>query len=178
MKNCEPALSGFPGTSTAGDRSARHLRRARFRLHHVQPAGAIQCAFRRIPGQRIAALDHPVFHDAVKHRPVVAAVTGELHEMRHLIRRRLRREIDDERAGGRVDDGLFRRRAHLWGGAFPPSLGSDETELRRGSPKRLWREGGSPADAGLKGPRHKEDDDDCDDALHGLHIMRLAPAHR
>src|SRR5206468_4148887 len=78
-----------------------------FGLDEVLPAGAVERALRRILTERIAPLHHPEPHGAMEDRAVVAAVRRELHEIRGLIRRRLRQQVDGERALARLDDGLL-----------------------------------------------------------------------
>src|SRR5207237_7501956 len=86
-----------------------------------------------------------VLERAMKDRAVVWPVARQLHEVRRLIRRALRREIDHERPGRGVDDGLFRRGLRVQGEAF------------------------SLASATLKGsPYNDRYDDQGNDALHEL----------
>jgi len=99
---------GPSGHQHRGHRTACHLRRARFRLDEVLPAGAVERALRRILAERIAPLHHPEPHGAMEDRAIVAAVRRELHEIRGLTWRRLRQQVDDECALARLDDGLLR----------------------------------------------------------------------
>ena len=88
-------------------RPAGHLRRTRFGLDRVLPARAVQTSLGRVFGQRIAALHHAELHHPVKRRAVVATGLRLLHEVGDLIRRRFRRQVDDERTERGVDDGLL-----------------------------------------------------------------------
>jgi hypothetical protein len=49
----------------------------------------------------------------MKRRPVVGALLRQLHEVGHLIGRRFLVEVDDERAGRRLDNRLLWRRGRL-----------------------------------------------------------------
>ena len=60
MKNCEPPLSGFPGSSTLDTAPLRVLLGARFRLQDAEAARAIEVALGGILRERIAALDDAV----------------------------------------------------------------------------------------------------------------------
>ena len=90
-----------------------------------------------------------------RRQPALSLVEGRTREVRvdHRAVGALRLETFDRPEGDLrqkfvVDVGQLRRHradAVLWGGAFPPSLVCGASELRRGSPKRLWRGGGSPA---------------------------------
>ncbi len=97
---------GFPRDEHRRRRSLRHLRHARVRLHRVQSPRAVLRPPGGIPRQGIAALHHPVLHHAVKRGPVVGALTSERHEVGDVVRGRLRREVDHEEAGRRLDDRL------------------------------------------------------------------------
>jgi len=78
-------------------------------LEQPQPAGAIQLLVGRIPCERVATLNDPVPDHAMKRGLPVGARPRQLDEMPNVIRRQVRSEIDDERAGRRVNDGLFVR---------------------------------------------------------------------
>ncbi len=91
-----PRAVGLARHEHGRHRSARHLRRTRFGLHHVLSARAVQRSLGRVLRQRIAALDHAVFHGPMECRAVVRALRCELHEVGGLVRRRRRIEIQDE----------------------------------------------------------------------------------
>ena len=109
MKNCAPALSGLPGTVTAATEPRVIFGARASAFTAFSPPVPYAARFDGILRQRIAALHHSVQDHPVKDRAVVAALGRDLHEVRGLIRRRLGRQVDDERAGGRLDDRLLRR---------------------------------------------------------------------
>jgi hypothetical protein len=91
-----------------GHRPAGERRGPRLGLHHVLSACAVLRALGRILRERVASLHHPVPHHRVKRRAVVAPFLRDFREIRHLVRRRLGRQIDDERAERGFNDGLLR----------------------------------------------------------------------
>ena len=64
---------------------------------------------RAVPGQRIAALDDASLDDPVKRRAGVGALRSEFDEVADVVWRKVRPEIDDERAHRCLHDGLLAR---------------------------------------------------------------------
>jgi hypothetical protein len=79
----------------------------RLEREDAKPAGAVLRLLRRVLRQRIAALDDAHRDDAVKHRAVVGALRGERDEMPHVIRRRIREQVENNRPHARLEDGLL-----------------------------------------------------------------------
>ena len=88
-------------------RPARVLLAVALGAQHQQAAGAVRVRFRRIFGERIAALNNRVFDHAVNDRAVVAAFLRRLDEVADVVRRGLRQQINDDRAEVGLDDGLL-----------------------------------------------------------------------
>ena len=77
-------------------------------LDLVTRAAGAPAGFRLgVPGQRIAALNHEVFDDAMKGRAVVKTLTRELLEIFNRLRRDVDPEFDYHFARGSFDDGDF-----------------------------------------------------------------------
>ena len=135
MKNCEPALSRRPGTSTADTAprvcfSAFGSKRSSF-----EPAGAVLRRLRRILRQRIAALDDAHRDHAVERRAVVGALAGAGDEVRHVVGRGLGQQVEHDRAEAGLDHGLLA--LELGGG--------QRARRRTGRPARGTRAGAARA---------------------------------
>ena len=92
-----PITIRLTGNADRRHHAALVLKIAEFGRQPVEPAGAPQVAGRlRVLQQRIAALDHPVRHDAVEGAVVVVTLTGEFDELRHVFRRFVGREFESE----------------------------------------------------------------------------------
>ncbi len=79
----------------------------RLPAHLIQPALSPIRHSSRIARERIAPLNHGVLDDAVKRGAGKPAVTRDLHEQPDVIRRRVREQLEDERAERGLDDRLF-----------------------------------------------------------------------
>ena len=78
-----------------------------FKAQDAEPAGAVLSLLRWIRRKRIAALDDPHREHAMKHRPVVRAFIHACDEVRDVGGRRVRQQVQDDRARGGLEHGLL-----------------------------------------------------------------------
>ena len=107
MKELRAAAVGIPAADDRRHRAARVLLRVPLGSKHAEPARAVRIGLRRILRQRIAALHDPLPHDAMERRPRVRSVLRVLDEEPDVIRRGLRKQVDDDRAEIGLDHGLL-----------------------------------------------------------------------
>ncbi len=107
MKNCEPALSRRPGTSTADTAPRVCFSAFGLEAQHAEAAGAVLRRLRRILRDRIAALDDAHRDHAMERRPVVGALARARDEVRDVVRRRVRQQVEHDRPVRRLEHGLL-----------------------------------------------------------------------
>ena len=73
----------------------------------ARPTGTPHSFFASVFGERVAALDHKTFDDAMKGRAIVKSLFGERLEILDGLGRDVRPEFGDHFAFGGVDDGSF-----------------------------------------------------------------------
>ena len=107
MKNCEPALSRRPGTSTADTAPRVCFSAFGSKRSWFEPAGAVPGGLGRILRQRVAALDDAHRDDAVERRAVVGTFARPHDEVRHVVGRGVGQQVEHHRAEARLDHGLL-----------------------------------------------------------------------
>ncbi len=107
MKNCEPALSRRPGTSTAETAPRVCFSALGSKRSSLSPPVPYLADLRRILRQRVAALDDAHRDDAVERRAVVGALAGADDEVRHVVGRGIGQQVEHHRAQAGLDHRLL-----------------------------------------------------------------------